>query len=195
MLVWTWCSCCECPACLQNGQGVWGCVYGIIFPYYSSNIYLSKNHAIFNQLSDSRFECAVFCAIWWLFVSTAIDGRLVTSFYSSSERCSTVLWLRFCLMVQENTLWYNPSKIISCLYSLQPQIVLGGTAQTTTLGTATAVQTGTPQRTVQGTTATSTIATVRYWVHLELFFVYIHMCVCMYIHTFVHTTTDQSGEW
>ncbi|NWI64937.1 TAF4 factor, partial [Todus mexicanus] len=42
---------------------------------------------------------------------------------------------------------------------VQPQIVLGGTAQTTTLGTATAVQTGTPQRTVQGTTATSTIAT------------------------------------
>uniref|UniRef100_A0A8B9EF12 TATA-box binding protein associated factor 4 n=1 Tax=Anser cygnoides TaxID=8845 RepID=A0A8B9EF12_ANSCY len=42
---------------------------------------------------------------------------------------------------------------------VQPQIVLGGTAQTTTLGTATAVQTGTPQRTVQGTTATSTAAT------------------------------------
>ncbi|XP_069727745.1 transcription initiation factor TFIID subunit 4 [Phaenicophaeus curvirostris] len=41
---------------------------------------------------------------------------------------------------------------------VQPQIVLGGTAQTTTLGTATAVQTGT-QRTVQGTTATSTAAT------------------------------------
>uniref|UniRef100_A0A8C6ZH84 TATA-box binding protein associated factor 4 n=2 Tax=Nothoprocta perdicaria TaxID=30464 RepID=A0A8C6ZH84_NOTPE len=42
---------------------------------------------------------------------------------------------------------------------VQPQIVLGGTAQTTTLGTATAVQTGTAQRTVQGTTATSTAAT------------------------------------
>ncbi|NXX58274.1 TAF4 factor, partial [Scopus umbretta] len=42
---------------------------------------------------------------------------------------------------------------------VQPQIVLGGTAQTTTLGTATAVQTGTPQRTVQGATATSTAAT------------------------------------
>lgn len=42
---------------------------------------------------------------------------------------------------------------------VQPQIVLGGTAQTTTLGTATAVQTGTPQRAVQGTTATSTAAT------------------------------------
>ncbi|XP_009692871.1 PREDICTED: transcription initiation factor TFIID subunit 4 [Cariama cristata] len=42
---------------------------------------------------------------------------------------------------------------------VQPQIVLGGTAQTTTLGTATAVQTGTPQRAVQGTTATSAAAT------------------------------------
>uniref|UniRef100_A0A8C0GCQ0 TATA-box binding protein associated factor 4 n=1 Tax=Chelonoidis abingdonii TaxID=106734 RepID=A0A8C0GCQ0_CHEAB len=41
---------------------------------------------------------------------------------------------------------------------VQPQIVLGGTAQTTALGTATAVQTGT-QRTVQGATATSTVAT------------------------------------
>uniref|UniRef100_A0A8C8RCA1 TATA-box binding protein associated factor 4 n=1 Tax=Pelusios castaneus TaxID=367368 RepID=A0A8C8RCA1_9SAUR len=42
---------------------------------------------------------------------------------------------------------------------VQPQIVLGGTAQTTALGTATAVQTGTPQRTVQGATASSTAAT------------------------------------
>ncbi|XP_006126225.2 transcription initiation factor TFIID subunit 4 isoform X1 [Pelodiscus sinensis] len=42
---------------------------------------------------------------------------------------------------------------------VQPQIVLGGTAQTTALGTATAVQSGTPQRTVQGATATSTAAT------------------------------------
>ncbi|XP_060627984.2 transcription initiation factor TFIID subunit 4 isoform X2 [Anolis sagrei] len=42
---------------------------------------------------------------------------------------------------------------------VQPQIVLGSPAQTTTLGTATAVQTGTPQRTVQGATATSTVAT------------------------------------
>ncbi|KAM7150426.1 transcription initiation factor TFIID subunit 4 [Macrochelys suwanniensis] len=41
---------------------------------------------------------------------------------------------------------------------VQPQIVLGGTAQTTALGTATAVQTGT-QRTVQGATATSTAST------------------------------------
>ncbi|XP_008108358.1 transcription initiation factor TFIID subunit 4 isoform X1 [Anolis carolinensis] len=42
---------------------------------------------------------------------------------------------------------------------VQPQIVLGSPAQTTTLGTASAVQTGTPQRTVQGATATSTVAT------------------------------------
>ncbi|XP_063153047.1 transcription initiation factor TFIID subunit 4 isoform X1 [Candoia aspera] len=42
---------------------------------------------------------------------------------------------------------------------VQPQIVLGSPAQTTALGTATAVQTGTPQRTVQGATATSTAAT------------------------------------
>ncbi|XP_009996925.1 PREDICTED: transcription initiation factor TFIID subunit 4 [Chaetura pelagica] len=41
---------------------------------------------------------------------------------------------------------------------VQSQIVLGGTAQTSTLGTATAVQTGTPQRTVQGTTAATTFA-------------------------------------
>lgn len=68
----------------------------------------------------------------------------------------------FCLMAQENSVWCVPSKRLLCLYSLQPQIVLGGTAQTTTLGTATAVQTATPQRTVQGTTATSTAATVRY---------------------------------
>uniref|UniRef100_A0A8D1AQR3 TAFH domain-containing protein n=1 Tax=Sus scrofa TaxID=9823 RepID=A0A8D1AQR3_PIG len=42
---------------------------------------------------------------------------------------------------------------------LQPQLVLGGTAQTASLGTATAVQTGTPQRTVPGATPTSTAAT------------------------------------
>ncbi|KAL7985634.1 hypothetical protein Chor_004204, partial [Crotalus horridus] len=42
---------------------------------------------------------------------------------------------------------------------VQPQIVLGSPAQTTALGTATAVQTGTPQRTVQGATTTSTAAT------------------------------------
>lgn len=67
------------------------------------------------------------------------------------------------------------------MYSLQPQIVLGGTAQTTTLGTATAVQTGTPQRTVQGTTATSTAATVRYWVHLKTLL--LQPCVYIYAHT------------
>ncbi|XP_036607985.1 transcription initiation factor TFIID subunit 4 [Trichosurus vulpecula] len=42
---------------------------------------------------------------------------------------------------------------------VQPQIVLGGTAQTAALGTASAVQPGTPQRTVQGATATSAAAT------------------------------------
>uniref|UniRef100_M3Y855 TATA-box binding protein associated factor 4 n=1 Tax=Mustela putorius furo TaxID=9669 RepID=M3Y855_MUSPF len=43
---------------------------------------------------------------------------------------------------------------------VQPQLVLGGAAQTTSLGTATAVQqTGTPQRTVPGATTTSTAAT------------------------------------
>ncbi|VFV45360.1 Hypothetical predicted protein [Lynx pardinus] len=40
-----------------------------------------------------------------------------------------------------------------------PQLVLGGAAQTTSLGTATTVQTGTPQRTVPGATTTSTAAT------------------------------------
>ncbi|XP_069907745.1 transcription initiation factor TFIID subunit 4 isoform X1 [Oryctolagus cuniculus] len=42
---------------------------------------------------------------------------------------------------------------------VQPQLVLGGAAQTTALGTAAAVQTGTPQRPVPGATATSTAAT------------------------------------
>ncbi|XP_044311042.1 transcription initiation factor TFIID subunit 4 isoform X1 [Varanus komodoensis] len=42
---------------------------------------------------------------------------------------------------------------------VQPQIVLSSPAQTTALGTATAVQTGTPQRTVQGAAATSNVAT------------------------------------
>uniref|UniRef100_A0A8C5UTB1 TATA-box binding protein associated factor 4 n=1 Tax=Microcebus murinus TaxID=30608 RepID=A0A8C5UTB1_MICMU len=42
---------------------------------------------------------------------------------------------------------------------VQPQLVLGGAAQTASLGTATAVQTGTPQRTVPGATTTSTAAT------------------------------------
>lgn len=48
----------------------------------------------------------------------------------------------------------------ACFGLLQPQLVLGGAAQTASLGTATAVQTGTPQRTVPGTTTTSTAATV-----------------------------------
>lgn len=69
------------------------------------------------------------------------------------------------------------------MYSLQPQIVLGGTAQTTTLGTATAVQTGTPQRTVQGTTATSTAATVRYWVHLKTLLLQPRVYIYAHIHT------------
>ncbi|XP_029468519.1 transcription initiation factor TFIID subunit 4 [Rhinatrema bivittatum] len=42
---------------------------------------------------------------------------------------------------------------------VQPQIVLGSTAQTAALGTASVVQTGTQQRTVQGATAPSTAAT------------------------------------
>uniref|UniRef100_A0A8D2ISW0 TATA-box binding protein associated factor 4 n=1 Tax=Varanus komodoensis TaxID=61221 RepID=A0A8D2ISW0_VARKO len=43
---------------------------------------------------------------------------------------------------------------------VQPQIVLSSPAQTTALGTATAVQTGTPQRTVQGAAATSNVETM-----------------------------------
>lgn len=42
---------------------------------------------------------------------------------------------------------------------VQPQLVLGGAAQTTALGTATAVQTGAPQRAVPGAATTSTAAT------------------------------------
>lgn len=49
----------------------------------------------------------------------------------------------------------------SCFGFSQPQLVLGGAAQTTSLGTATAVQTATPQRTVPGATTASTAATVR----------------------------------
>lgn len=48
-----------------------------------------------------------------------------------------------------------------CSALLQPQLVLGGSAQTASLGTATAVQTGTPQRTVPGAATTTTAATVR----------------------------------
>uniref|UniRef100_A0A286XPV1 TATA-box binding protein associated factor 4 n=1 Tax=Cavia porcellus TaxID=10141 RepID=A0A286XPV1_CAVPO len=46
-----------------------------------------------------------------------------------------------------------------CSALLQPQLVLGGSAQTASLGTATAVQTGTPQRTVPGAATTTTAAT------------------------------------
>ncbi|KAM8945747.1 transcription initiation factor TFIID subunit 4 [Pelodytes ibericus] len=53
--------------------------------------------------------------------------------------------------VQQTTTLQRPPVV-------QNQIVLGSTAQTATLGTATAVQTGTAQRTVQGT-ATPTTAT------------------------------------
>ncbi|CAH6776678.1 Taf4 [Phodopus roborovskii] len=45
------------------------------------------------------------------------------------------------------------------LEGFPPQLVLGGSAQTASLGTATAVQTGTPQRTVPGASTTSTAAT------------------------------------
>lgn len=55
----------------------------------------------------------------------------------------------------------SPEPLLTLSFGfLQPQLVLGGTAQTASLGTATAVQTGTPQRTVPGATPTSTAATV-----------------------------------
>ncbi|MXQ85095.1 hypothetical protein E5288_WYG004182 [Bos mutus] len=53
----------------------------------------------------------------------------------------------------------QPSTALQRSPGVQPQLVLGGTAQTTSLGTATAVQTATPQRTVPGATTTSTAAT------------------------------------
>lgn len=61
---------------------------------------------------------------------------------------------------QEGCLPLNRPLFTSCFGFLQPQLVLGGAAQTASLGTATAVQTGTPQRTVPGATTTSTAATV-----------------------------------
>lgn len=73
-----------------------------------------------------------------------------------------------------------------CLYSLQPQIVLGGTAQTTALGTATAVQTGT-QRTVQGATATSTAATVRSWLPAQTIHMFKILCYCSHYTPGAHT--------
>nr|XP_012806882.2 transcription initiation factor TFIID subunit 4 [Jaculus jaculus] len=53
----------------------------------------------------------------------------------------------------------QPTTTLQRSPGVQPQLVLGGSAQTASLGTATAVQTGTPQRTVPGTTTTSTAAT------------------------------------
>ncbi|XP_076973089.1 transcription initiation factor TFIID subunit 4 [Tamandua tetradactyla] len=53
----------------------------------------------------------------------------------------------------------QPSTALQRAPGVQPQLVLGGTAQTASLGTATAVQTGTAQRTVPGAAATSTAAT------------------------------------
>uniref|UniRef100_A0A2K5TZ33 TATA-box binding protein associated factor 4 n=1 Tax=Macaca fascicularis TaxID=9541 RepID=A0A2K5TZ33_MACFA len=53
----------------------------------------------------------------------------------------------------------QPSATLQRSPGVQPQLVLGGAAQTASLGTATAVQTGTPQRTVPGATATSSAAT------------------------------------
>ncbi|KAF5920286.1 hypothetical protein HPG69_008312 [Diceros bicornis minor] len=53
----------------------------------------------------------------------------------------------------------QPTTALQRSPGVQPQLVLGGAAQTTSLGTATAVQTGTPQRTVPGATTTSTAAT------------------------------------
>ncbi|XP_011381286.2 transcription initiation factor TFIID subunit 4 [Pteropus vampyrus] len=53
----------------------------------------------------------------------------------------------------------QPTTALQRSPGVQPQLVLGGTAQTTSLGTATAVQTGTPQRSVPGATTTSTAAT------------------------------------
>ncbi|EHB07485.1 Transcription initiation factor TFIID subunit 4 [Heterocephalus glaber] len=52
----------------------------------------------------------------------------------------------------------QPTTTLQRSPGVQPQLVLGGSAQTASLGTATAVQTGTPQRTVPGA-ATTTAAT------------------------------------
>ncbi|XP_023597189.1 transcription initiation factor TFIID subunit 4 [Trichechus manatus latirostris] len=52
----------------------------------------------------------------------------------------------------------QPTTTLQRSPGVQPQLVLGGTAQTASLGTAT-VQTGTPQRTVPGAATTSTAAT------------------------------------
>ncbi|ELW48910.1 Transcription initiation factor TFIID subunit 4 [Tupaia chinensis] len=53
----------------------------------------------------------------------------------------------------------QPTTTLQRSPGVQPQLVLGGAAQTASLGTATAVQTGTPQRTVPAGTTASTAAT------------------------------------
>ncbi|EDL88840.1 rCG38436, isoform CRA_a [Rattus norvegicus] len=53
----------------------------------------------------------------------------------------------------------QPTTTLQRSPGVQPQLVLGGSAQPASLGTATAVQTGTPQRTVTGASTTSTAAT------------------------------------
>ncbi|KAK1337112.1 hypothetical protein QTO34_001734 [Cnephaeus nilssonii] len=53
----------------------------------------------------------------------------------------------------------QPAAALQRSPGVQPQLVLGGAAQTASIGTAAAVQTGTPQRTVPGATTTSTAAT------------------------------------
>ncbi|XP_029324506.1 transcription initiation factor TFIID subunit 4 [Mus caroli] len=53
----------------------------------------------------------------------------------------------------------QPTTTLQRSPGVQPQLVLGGSAQPASLGTATAVQTGTPQRTVPGASTTSTAAT------------------------------------
>ncbi|XP_063104147.1 transcription initiation factor TFIID subunit 4 isoform X2 [Cavia porcellus] len=53
----------------------------------------------------------------------------------------------------------QPTTTLQRSPGVQPQLVLGGSAQTASLGTATAVQTGTPQRTVPGAATTTTAAT------------------------------------
>ncbi|GAB1287304.1 TATA-box-binding protein-associated factor 4 [Apodemus speciosus] len=53
----------------------------------------------------------------------------------------------------------QPTTTLQRSPGVQPQLVLGGSAQPASLGTATAVQTGTPQRTVPAASTTSTAAT------------------------------------
>lgn len=60
---------------------------------------------------------------------------------------------------QAPTTTVQPTAALQRSPGVQPQLVLGGAAQTTALATASAVQTGTPQRAVPGATATSAAAT------------------------------------